>query len=265
MEMTACDTTTASPAVRVFEDGQALASYVADRIVGLMTTAEKEGRPFVLGLAAGSSPKGIYGALAERRLDEGVSYANCVVFCLDEFYPMRPTSNRSFYQEMEVVLNSWDVPDENRHRLLGDTPSCDVPDHCSEYDAQIRNRGGIDFQILGIGRNGHIGFNEPGAAKESRTRLVQLHDQTRRDAANAFGDLQAVPTQALTMGIGTILEAREIVLVAQGKQKAAIVGRAVEGALSPGVPASFLKSHPRAQFLLDVDAAGSLNTMIYNR
>ena len=153
---------------------------------------------------------------------------------------------------------SWDVPEENRHRLRGDTPISGIPDHCAGYEKQIRTRGRIDFQILGIGKNGHIGFNEPGTAKESRTRLVQLHDQTRLDATNAFGDLQAVPKQALTMGIGTILDVREIVLVARGKHKASIVSRAIEEDPNPSVPASYLKTHPRAQFLLDAAAASAL-------
>jgi glucosamine-6-phosphate deaminase len=257
-DMVAGITAPSTPTVRVFGDKAELASHVADRIVQLMTARQREGRRFVLGLAAGSSPRGIYAALAKRRSDKGVSFESCVTFCLDEYYPMDTSSERSFHQEMEAVLDSWDVPKENRHRLRGDTPLSEVPAHCAAYEAHIRDQGGIDFQILGIGMNGHIGFNEPGAAKESRTRLVQLHAQTRRDAARAFGALEMVPVRALTMGIGTILDTKELVLVALGEHKAAVMKGVIEVAPTRSIPASFLKTHSRAQFLLDAAAAGSL-------
>jgi glucosamine-6-phosphate deaminase len=134
----------------------------------------------------------------------------------------------------------------------------EIPAHCAAYEAAIRNAGGIDFQILGIGRTGHIGFNEPGSPKESRTRRIHLDPVTRHDAAPAFGGLENVPTHAITMGCGTILEARKIALMAWGSKKADIVREAISGPITDQVSASFLQQHPDATFYLDKEAASAL-------
>ena len=156
------------------------------------------------------------------------------------------------------LFDHIDMPESNIHLPSGSLPEPTIPAHCAEYEAQIRDAGGLDFQLLGIGGTGHIGFNEPGSAKDSRTRSVHLDEVTRRDAAPAFGGIDQVPTRAITMGCGTILDARRIVLLAWGERKAAIVNTAVSGPLTEQVSASFLQEHPNTSFYLDRGAASAL-------
>lgn len=245
------------PIVRVFEDETTLSDHVADRILRLLEERRRARLPLVLGLAAGASPRGVYRALRDRH-EKGASFDPCVTFNLDEYYPMGTDAEESFFRQLEPVIDGLGVRRNNRHRLRGDIPPSEVIAHCDAYEARIREAGGIDFQILGVGGNGHIAFNEPGTPPESRTRLVELHGQTRRDAAGAFGTLSRVPRKGLTMGLGTILEAREIVLLALGSGKAEIVRRIIEEPPSPQVPASYLTRHPGAQILLDRPAAQGL-------
>src|SRR5207248_6446891 len=150
------------------------------------------------------------------------------------------------------------IPEKNIHIPDGLTPLEAVEDYCARYEQLIRRAGGIDLQILGIGRTGHVGFNEPGSTKHSRTRLVTLDPVTRRDAASGFFGEENVPHQAITMGVGTILEARKVVILAFGEHKAGIVQKAVEGDVTDAIAASFLQNHPDAVFLLDAAAAGQL-------
>jgi len=181
--------------------------------------------------------------------------ARCELFGLDEYYPIDPADARSLNHQLSAVAEDLEVPADRFHILLGDIPRDQIQEHCEQYEESIRRAGGIDFQILGVGRSGHIGFNEPGSDLDSRTRLVPLHRLTVSDAAPNFGGLNQVPREALTMGMGTILEARELALIAQGDRKAGIVRHLIEEPHSQAVPASCLQTHPCAGIYLDKDAA----------
>lgn len=213
----------------------------------------------VLGLATGASPLPVYAELVRLHRERNASFRRCTLFHLDEYWPLRrdhPQSFRSFLRRH--LLDHLDVPAQSSHCPDGETPAEKLAEHCAGYEALIRAAGGIDLQLLGIGRNGHIGFNEPGSARDSRTRLIELETATRADAAADFGDLQQVPRHAITMGIASILEARRIVLLAFGARKAAILRRALEGPLTADVPASFLREHPDVRVVLDREAAAGL-------
>jgi glucosamine-6-phosphate deaminase len=244
--------------VRVFGTKAALADVVADRICALVSDRRNKRKETVLALAAGASPESVYEELERRHTEEGLSFADCHVFCLDEYYPISPTSPHSFVFQMSGVLSGLGIPAANQHALSGDVRLEKVETTCCKYEDDIASLGGIDFLLLGIGRNGHIAFNEPCSARESRTRLVTLSEMTRQDAEMSFGPSAAVPRSALTVGIGTLLEAKEILLIATGARKAPIVERLVSGPLSEYVPASYLKNHSKFSLFLDESAAGLL-------
>jgi glucosamine-6-phosphate deaminase len=182
-----------------------------------------------------------------------------VTFNLDEYFPMDPATVQSYHRFMrENLFDRVNVPEAQIHIPRGDLSRGAIDEHCAAYEQAIREAGGIDFQLLGIGRSGHVGFNEPGSATESRTRVVYLDTVTRADAASEFFGEENVPPEALTMGVATILEAREIALIATGEHKAGIVRRAVEGEVSADVAATYLQDHPNATVWLDPAAAGEL-------
>ncbi len=237
-----------------------LAVLLADRIAAVIGEAVRTKDRCVLGLATGSTPLGIYAELVRRHREGELDFARVVTFNLDEYYPMRPESPHSYHRYMwENFFDHVNIARENVHIPDGAVPRERIPEHCAAYERAIRAAGGIDFQILGIGKSGHIGFNEPGSAADSRTRLVTLDTITRRDAASDFFREANVPREALTMGVATILEAREIALIASGEHKAAIVWRAVEGDVTPTVvAATFLQRHPTATVYLDLAAAAEL-------
>jgi glucosamine-6-phosphate deaminase len=243
----------------VAPDHEALAREVAGRIAALVRARAREGRPAVLGLATGSTPIGVYRELIRMHREEGLSFAGVVTFNLDEYWPMAPDSIHSYHRFMrENFFDHVDLPPGAAHLPRGDLPRDQVEAHCAEYEARIRAAGGIDLQLLGIGKTGHIGFNEPGSGVRSRTRLVTLDTITRRDAAADFFGEANVPREAITLGVATILEAREIAILATGEHKAAIVRRAVEGEVDTEVAATFLQRHPRTTFFLDRAAAADL-------
>ncbi|HKQ59310.1 MAG TPA: glucosamine-6-phosphate deaminase [Candidatus Eisenbacteria bacterium] len=236
-----------------------LARRIAGRIAEIVRARRASGRHAVLGLATGSTPIGIYRELIRLHRDEGLDFFGVVTFNLDEYYPMSPDSLHSFNRFMrENLFDHVNIDPRNVHIPRGDLPRDAVAAHVDEYEKQIREAGGIDFQILGIGQTGHIGFNEPGSSPDSRTRLVTLDTITRRVAAGDFFGAENVPTEAITMGVATILEAREIALVATGEHKAAIVQRAVEGPIDHAVAATYLQQHPYATVYLDAAAAARL-------
>jgi glucosamine-6-phosphate deaminase len=217
------------------------------------------GRQFVLGLATGSTPVGVYNELVRMHREEGLSFKNVVTFNLDEYYPMQPNELQSYVRFMrEHLFDHIDLPQENWHVPDGTLPIEQVFDYCNWYEEQIAKAGGIDLQILGIGRTGHVGFNEPGSGRESRTRLITLDRVTRIDAASDFFGQENVPRRAITMGVGTILEARQIIMLAFGEHKSHIVARAIEGDVSASIAASFLQDHPNAQVVLDEAGADGL-------
>ncbi|MYK65522.1 MAG: glucosamine-6-phosphate deaminase, partial [Gemmatimonadetes bacterium] len=245
--------------VRVLDDHDSIAAEVAGRIARLIRKRAAEGRTAVLGLATGSTPVGVYRELIRIHRDEGLDFANVVTFNLDEYFPMRPGSLHSYHRYMrEHLFDHVNIPPAHRHIPRGDLDEADVEAHCRDYERRIRNAGGIDLQLLGIGRSGHIGFNEPGSGRESRTRCLYLDTVTRGDAAGDFFGEENVPARAITMGVATILDAREVVLLATGEHKAEIVERAVEGAVHADVAATFLQQHPAATVYLDPAAAAAL-------
>jgi glucosamine-6-phosphate deaminase len=244
---------------RIFDTPPALARAVAERIAAAIRRANAGGRRAVLGLATGSTPIGVYRELVRMHREEGLSFAQVETFNLDEYLPMHPESPHSYHRFMWLHLFSQvDIAPERVHILDGTLTGDAVAAHCAAFEAAIGAAGGIDFQLLGIGKTGHIGFNEPGSGLESRTRRVHLDRVTRRDAASGFFSEKNVPREALTMGIATILAAREIAILATGEHKSAIVRRAVEGEVDHGVPATFLQRHPDATFYCDGAAAAEL-------
>ena len=236
-----------------------IARTIATRIAQIIKERRAAGGHAVLGLATGSTPIGIYRELIKLRREEGLDFSDVVTFNLDEYYPMNPDSIHSYHRYMrENLFNHINVKAENIHIPRGDVPRDDVDVECDAYEAAIKEAGGIDLQILGIGKTGHIGFNEPGSGVDSRTRRISLDTVTRRDAAGDFFGEDNVPTEAITMGVASIMEAREIALVATGEHKAAIIRRAVEGEPDPDVAATYLQRHPNAVFYVDFAAAADL-------
>lgn len=243
----------------IVEDPNDLAVLLADRIVEIVRRETAYKDRCVLGLATGSTPIGIYRELIRRYEAGEIDFSKVVTFNLDEYYPMSADSIHSYrrymmenlFEHVNIELENINIPD-------GRIPRRDLPGHCRAYEDAIKAAGGIDFQILGIGRSGHIGFNEPGSPPDSRTRLVTLDTVTRRDAAADFFGEDNVPLQAITMGIATIQEAREVALIATGEHKAPIVRRAVEGPISTDVTATYLQQHRDATVYLDLPAAGDL-------
>lgn len=245
--------------VRVYAHAGEASRAVAAEIAALVRRRAEEGRSCVLGLATGSTPVGVYGELVRLHREEGLSFKHVVTFNLDEYFPMQPDELQSYVRFMwEHLFDHIDVERDNVHIPDGTLPEDQVEDHCRAYEEAIRAAGGIDIQLLGIGRTGHIGFNEPGSGRDSRTRMITLDRVTRRDAASDFYGEDHVPRRAITMGVGSILEARKVVLMAFGEGKANVVAKAVEGEISSIVAASYLQEHPQAEFVLDAAAAEGL-------
>ncbi|MBA3645411.1 MAG: glucosamine-6-phosphate deaminase [Gemmatimonadaceae bacterium] len=236
-----------------------IARTIARRISEIINERRRAGSRAVLGLATGSTPIGIYRELIRMHKEEKLDFSDVVTFNLDEYYPMDPESIHSYHRYMrENLFDFINIKPENIHVPRGDIARERVDAECAAYEAAIKNAGGIDLQLLGIGKTGHIGFNEPGSGMESRTRRIALDTVTRRDAAADFFGEDNVPQEAITMGVGTIMEAREIALVATGEHKSAIVLRAVEGEPDPDVAATYLQKHSHAVFYLDPAAAANL-------
>src|SRR6266545_7969626 len=236
-----------------------IARTIARRIAEVMRERRSAGSHAVLGLATGSTPIGIYRELIRMHREDKLDFSDVVTFNLDEYYPMDPASIHSYHRYMKENLFDYiNVKPGNIHIPRGDVPRDRVEAECAAYEQAIRDAGGIDLQILGIGKTGHIGFNEPGSGMESRTRRISLDTVTRRDAAADFFGEDNVPAEAITMGVATIMEAREIALVATGEHKSAIIKRAVEGEPDPDVAATYLQLHPNAVFYVDSAAAADL-------
>jgi glucosamine-6-phosphate deaminase len=245
--------------VTVYDQPGEASKAVAREIADLVVLRAAAGKKTVLGLATGSTPVGVYDELIRLHREEGVSFKTIVTFNLDEYWPMQPDALQSYHRFMrEHLFDHLDIPADAIHIPDGTLPREKVAAACVRYEEKIREAGGIDLQILGIGRTGHIGFNEPGSALESRTRLITLDSVTRSDAASDFFGEWNVPRQAITMGVGSILDARKVVLLAFGEHKAPIVQRAVEQPPCSHVSASALQQHTDARFVLDRAAAARL-------
>lgn len=245
--------------ISVFAHSREASRAVAAEIAALIRERAAAGRACVLGLATGSTPVSVYAELVRLHREEGLSFKNVTTFNLDEYFALPPTHPQSYRRFMQQHLfDHLDIDPARTHVPSGVVPKSEVDAHCAAYEEAIRAAGGIDLQILGIGRTGHIGFNEPGSPRHSLTRLVALDPLTRRDAAGDFGGDAHTPRYAITMGVRSILNARRLVLMAWGQHKAEIVRTAVEAEVSSHVTASFLQEHANATFVLDAAAAGSL-------
>ena len=232
---------------------------VASRIVELAKERQKAGKNLVLGLATGSTPLMVYNELIKWHREKGFSFSNVITFNLDEYYPLEHDHQQSYNHFMwDRLFKHIDIKAENIHIPSGSIEKDDVAAFCRDYEKKIMEAGGIDIQLLGIGRTGHIGFNEPGSAYNSKTRLVTLDRLTRNDAADSFNGEEHVPHFAITMGVGTIMAAKEIFLMAWGEGKAEILAKAVEGPVTDVVPSSFLQNHPTITFIVDPPAAAQL-------
>lgn len=244
---------------RVFDLPHEVSAHVASEIADLIRARQAESRPAVLGLATGSTPVTVYNELIRLHQHDGLSFRNVITFNLDEYFPMQPHELQSYHRFMrEHLFDHLDIPAEQIHIPDGTLPPDSVAEYCRTYEEAIANAGGIDLQLLGIGRTGHIGFNEPGSARTSRTRLIHLDRVTRIDAASDFFGEPHVPRRAITMGVGTILEAKRIILMAFGEGKAPVIAQAVEGEITSTIAASFLQTHPDATVYLDSAAAAEL-------
>ncbi len=249
---------------RVFESGRDAGVFVAGMIADSIRASAREGRRCVLGLATGSTPTGVYEELARLHRNEGLSFRHVITFNLDEYYPMPSASPQSYVRFMrELLFERIDILPENVHIPDGTPAPGEVAVFCERYEAMIAEAGGIDFQIVGVGRSGHIGFNEPGSGIDSRTRLITLDRITRLDAAGDFSGEKHVPRRGITMGVATILSARRIVLLGFGEGKAEILARALEGPVGSQLPASFLQNHPDALAVLDEAAAAAMSIRKY--
>ncbi|MDB5262391.1 MAG: glucosamine-6-phosphate deaminase [Adhaeribacter sp.] len=245
--------------VSVFPNQQLASQAVAQRIADLIIRKQQQGEMAVLGLATGATPVGVYAELVRLHRENRLSFKNVITFNLDEYYPMLPTAPQSYVTFMyEHLFNHIDIPKSNINIPDGTLHLAEIHAFCLQYERKIEELGGLDLQLLGIGRTGHIGFNEPGSAPNSGTRLVTLDDLTRRDASRDFGGKENVPTKAITMGVGTIFKAREIILMAWNGKKAAIIKEAVEGEISSDVPATYLQLSDNVEFVLDQDATAEL-------
>ncbi len=243
----------------IYESAREASLAVAHEIAELIREKAKAGKPCVLGLATGSTPVTVYRELVRMHREEGLSFQNVITFNLDEYYPMPPDALQSYHRFMrEHLFDHVDIPAENVHIPDGTLPRDAVNAYCQDYERKIQEAGGLDLQILGIGRTGHIGFNEPGSGITSRTRLVTLDHITIVDAASDFFGEENVPRKAITMGVGTILEARRIILMAWGENKAEIVRQAVEGPIRDSVPATYLQRHPNVAVILDQASSAEL-------
>ena len=242
-----------------YNSSQVASVLVAQEIAQLIKEKQQEETFCVLGLATGSSPIKVYEELVRMHKKEGLSFYNVITFNLDEYYGMDKNNIQSYFYFMhEHLFNHIDIHPENINIPDGNIAPDKLQQYCIDYEIKIKKLGGLDFQLLGIGRTGHIGFNEPGSHLNSETRLITLDHITRVDAASSFFGIENVPRKAITMGIGTVKNAKRIVLLAWGVNKSNIIKKTIEGTISSNVPASYLQDHNNTTFILDQEAAANL-------
>jgi glucosamine-6-phosphate deaminase len=245
--------------VNIFNTSEEASKFVASQIANLIKSRQAENKHVVLGLATGSTPTRLYAELVSMHKNEKLSFKNVFTFNLDEYYPIQPDSLQSYVRFMnEHLFNHIDIPKQNINIPDGTLPKEKVGDFCREYESKIDKLGGIDIQVLGIGRTGHIGFNEPGSTERSLTRLVTLDQVTRIDAASDFFGEENVPRKAITMGVGSIMKAKKVYMMAWGEGKAGVIKKAVEGPITDSVPSSFLQKHPDTLVVLDGASSSEL-------
>lgn len=244
---------------KIWESAEEGSTHIARSIALAIRQKQQEGENIVLGLATGSTPIQIYNELVRMHKEEQLSFKNVITFNLDEYFPMQPDAQQSYVRFMnEYLFDHIDIPKGNVHIPDGTISMEETGAYCAQYEKDIRSAGGIDIQLLGIGRTGHIAFNEPGSWKSSPTRLVRLDALTRRDAQKDFDSEEDVPYRAITMGIQTIMNAKQIYLLGWGQHKATILKQAIEGEITPVVPSTFLQEHKNVKAHLDQAAAEEL-------
>lgn len=242
----------------IYETAKQGSVRVAKEIEALIIEKQLKGEQCVLGLTNGKSTAGIYHELVRLHREEGLSFKNVLVFILFEYYPLNHTTQGCFLQMNDMLFRKIDILPENIFYPDATLHKTEVMAACMAYEQKMAAVGGIDYQVLGIGRTGNIGFNEPGSQSNSSTRLIMLDSISRQDALELFGSIESVPISAITMGVGTILKAKRIVLVAWGESKASVIRQAIEGHMSDAIPASFLQSHSYVKFVTDLHAASEL-------
>ena len=246
----------------VFSTSTEASICVAQEIAALIREKQANNTHCVLGLATGSSPIKVYEELVRMHNEEGLSFSNVISFNLDEYYPMDINSIHSYYYFMhQYLFNHIDINPDNIHIPSGTVSAEELHQYCIDYDLKIKEYGGLDFQLLGIGRTGHIGFNEPGSHYNSGTRSITLDHITREDAAPSFLGINNVPKKAITMGIGTVKKAKRIVLLAWGHNKASIIKETIEGEITSEVPATYLQNHSNTTFILNEEASQDLTRL----
>ena len=242
-----------------FDDSKIGSNLIAKEICDLVKSKQEKGKKCVLGFATGSSPILIYKEIIRIHKEESLSFKNVIAFNLDEYYPIKANDKNSYYHFMhENLFDHIDIPKENINIPSGTIKPNNIEKFCKSYEDKIKDCGGIDLQILGIGRTGHIGFNEPGSHFNSKTRLITLDHTTRFDANKTFGGIENVPNTAITMGIRTIFNSKRVIIMAWGIHKSLIVKKVVEGEVSSLIPASYLQNHKNTTLVLDNESASEL-------
>ena len=243
----------------IFENSKSGSKAVAREIADLIKYKQSKKQKCILGLATGSSPITVYEELVNIHKREKLSFKNVITFNLDEYYPISSENTESYYTFMhQHLFDHVDINKENINIPRGDLKKNEIEKYCKSYESNIEKLGGIDFQLLGIGRTGHIGFNEPGSSINSITRLIKLDYLTREDASKAFGGIYNVPKTAITMGVSTILSAKRIVLLACGENKKDVVYESIESSISQNITASFLQKHNNTTFVLDMGSSSRI-------
>lgn len=243
---------------QIYESSVEASLKIAKDIASKIKSKQLAGASFVLAFPGGHSPQTIFQELVRMHKEEGLSFKNVIVFNLYEFYPLPPQSNSNLKLLKDLFLDHVDIDPKNVYSPDGSAPKDEIINYCQEYERKIQTLGGIDYMLLGLGRSGNIGINIAGSSLNSRTRLILLDIQSRKEALNTFGTLDKVPMSAVTVGIGTIMNAKEIALIAWGEDKATSVKNVVEGPATEAVPASCLQAHPNACIYADLNAAFEL-------
>lgn len=242
----------------VYESSIEASLNLAKKIADKIRKKQKQGAAFVMGLPGGHSPLTIYQELIRMHKEEGLSFKNVIVFNIYEFYPLAAQANGNLRLLKESLLDHIDIDPKNIYSPDGSIPKSEILNYCKEYEQTIQDLGGIDYLILGLGRGGNIGLNIAGSSVNSQTRLVLLDIQSKKEAINTFQSVDMVPPSAVTMGLSTIMDAKEITLIAWGEDKASSVKEVVEGVVTDAVPASCLQAHPNASIHIDLNAAYEL-------
>lgn len=243
----------------IYESAEEGANHIACEIAQLIRDKQKAGRFCVLALPGGNSPRNVYSALIRMHKEEGLSFRNVIIFNLYEYYPLTADAiNSNLNALKEMFLDHVDIDKQNIFSPDGTIPKDTIFEYCRLYEQRIESFGGLDAVLLGIGRVGNIGFNEPGSRLNSTTRLILLDNDSHNEASKMFGSIESTPISSITMGVSTILAAKKIFLMAWGDDKAKMVKECIEGAVTDTIPASYLQTHNNAHVIIDLSAAGNL-------